>query len=194
MTAKSVPVKNIDERVAHIVHMIEKGREHPEIRKLAVQAISQRCGQRWCTPPGNDRAEINAIFRAAGSDPKRHEQILKGIFQDMKPRYRYCRDPIHRDLFQHPVRTLEFGGGDCDCATALFGSLAQSVGYPVRVGIIQTKGSPDWNHVYPVIGVPAEEPQKWVPMDLSMHHEKGPGWEAPKAMVLRVKDYEVPDE
>jgi len=95
MTVTHKTVKTIDERVSYIIQMIQKGRDSAEIRRFAVQAISKRCGDGWCTPEGDGEAEVRALFAAC-------QKV-----------YRYCSDTHGKDLFQHPERTLEFGGGDC---------------------------------------------------------------------------------
>lgn len=46
---------------------------------------------------------------------------------------RYTDDPHGEDLYQLPTLTLENGAGDCDDKVILLGSLARSVGFPVRI-------------------------------------------------------------
>lgn len=95
MKTESHEVQSLDDRIKYIKTMIYKGREHPIIRKVTVQILSRKCGNGWCTPEKNHKAEIKAIFDAVRS------------------KIRYVRDTYNKDLYQHPVRTLEFGGGDC---------------------------------------------------------------------------------
>jgi len=166
-------VKTIDERVSYIISMIQKGRDSAEIRRFAVKAISRRCGDRWCVPEGDGEAEVKALFYAC-------QKV-----------YRYCSDTFGKDLFQHPERTLEFGGGDCDDAVVLINSALGSVGFETRCRVIRTHNSKDWNHIYSLVGLPQKSPSRWVPLDLSVS-SKPPGWQPPKELVAAVKDFDVP--
>lgn len=88
-------VANIDQRVRYVIQQIIKGRRDPRIRGLAVKIVSQKCNGGWCIPERDYLGEIRAIFKYT------------------RQNVRYVRDPIDRDTFQHPVRTLEWGGEDC---------------------------------------------------------------------------------
>lgn len=168
---RTLTVRNIDERVSRVGRMIKLGREDPEIRKFAVQAVSRRCGDGWCTPEKDNAAEVKAIFNA------------------VRQNVRYSGDMTSADTFQHPRRTLEFGGGDCDDFTSLTGAALEAIGIPVRMRVIQTNDSPDYNHIYIIAGLPPQGPRKWVPLDASVN--KPAGWEVPKSMIRRKRDFEV---
>ena len=86
---------DIDERIAILQDKIMKGRQDPMIRKLTVQTVSRKCGERWCVTEGDQWGEVVAVYDM------------------LKKRYRYVHDEVKRDLFQSPRRTLELGGGDC---------------------------------------------------------------------------------
>lgn len=92
---KTHVVRDIEARTGHVAAMIRKGREHPRVRKVAAQILAKRCGDKWCVPEKDWKAEVRAIFDAVRS------------------RVRYTRDFVHKDLYQHPLRTLEWGVGDC---------------------------------------------------------------------------------
>lgn len=166
-------VKTIDERVRVIIRYIQKGQEDPRIREYTVKALSQKCGGNWCVEPGDHFEEVNTIFNALKKD------------------YRYIADVYGKDTFQYPTRTLEFGGGDCDCASALLGSCLGSVGYKTGLRVIQTVNSDDWDHIYNLVWLPRDAPSRIVPLDLSV--PKAPaGWQLAKDKIARHKDYEVP--
>lgn len=164
-------VRTIDQRVSYIVRMIQKGRWHPEVRKRALQIVSRKCGNRWCVPEKNWDAEAKAVFDYTRAN------------------VRYARDSYGRDQFQHPRRTLQWGGGDCDDYTILLGSLLQSIGYPVKCRVIQTDGHKDYNHIYLVVGLPPQAPSRWVALDGSM--DRPAGWEAPARMIKKKRDFPV---
>lgn len=173
MTVAHHDVKTIDERVAFIIQMIQKGRDSAEVRRFAVQAISKRCGNKWCVKEGDGEAEVKALFAAC------------------QKYYRYCSDTYGKDLFQHPERTLEFGGGDCDDATILICSALGSVGFATKCRVIRTHNAREWNHIYALVGLPQKSPSKWVPLDLSVS-SKPPGWQPDRSQVAAVKDFDVP--
>lgn len=169
--AKIYNVGNIDSRVAYIIKSIQKGRINPEIRAFAVKAVSQKCGSRWCVPERDWWGEVQAVFKA------------------IRDNVRYVRD-IHKvDTFQAPQRTLEFSGGDCDDYAITLGSALQSIGYPIKIRIVQSTDSSDYNHIFLLVGMPPRDPSKWYSLDASLN--KQPGWHPPRSMLSRIKDYEV---
>ena len=165
-------VNTIEDRIRHIVGLIQKGRDDPRVRKLTAQLLSKKCGDEWCTPEKNAKAEVETIFAA------------------VRQHVRYTRDTYGKDLYQHPMRTLEFGAADCDDFAIVLSSMIQSVGFPVKLRVIRTKGAADWNHIYVLVGLPARAPKKWFPLDASV--DKGPWWQAPKSMVAAHRDFLVP--
>lgn len=173
LVAREYNVKTIDERVSFIITMIQKGRDDPNVRAFAVKSVSKRCGERWCTKEGDYDNEVRAVF------------------DELRSRYRYVRDTYGKDLFQHPARTLEMGGGDCDDATILICSTLGAIGYPTKCRVIRTKEASDWNHIYALVGLPPKGPNRWVPLDLSVSH-KPPGWEPPQSMIAAIRDFDVP--
>lgn len=172
MTVETHKVRTINQRLGYIIKMIQKGRDNPEVRRRTVQILSRKCGKKWCVPEKNWRAEVVAVF----------DSVRENI--------RYTRDTYNKDLFQHPLRTFEFGGGDCDDYAIVLASMLQSVGYPVKLRVIQTVDSTDWNHIYVLVGLPPQGPKQWVSLDASV--DKPAGWQAPRDIVAAVKDFEVP--
>lgn len=178
---KTYEVRNLDDRIRHIAGMAKKGRLDPRMREFTVKLVSTRCGSTWCTPEKNWRKEAETVFNG-----------LRGRY------YRYVRDTYGVDLYQHPLRTIDFGGGDCDDATVLLASALGSIGFKVKARVIQTKNAEDWDHIYCLVEIPGTggagseasgSGATWMPMDLSMN--KPPGWEAPASMVKRRRDYSL---
>lgn len=166
-------VNSIGARVKHIVGQIQKSRQDPDVRAFAVKAVSKKRG--------------NGRFALAERD---YEGELKAVFGDIRKNVRYVRDGHKLDTFQSARRTLEFGGGDCDDYTITMGSALQSIGYPVKLRIVQTKGAQDFNHIFLLAGLPPRAPTKWVPLDASV--DKPAGWHPPRGMLAKIKDYDVP--
>lgn len=73
----------------------------------------------------------------------------------------------------------------CDDMTILLGALLRSVGHQVRSRVVQTKDAASWNHIYLLVQVNGQ----WKPLDASVN--KPAGWEVPKEMLLKVKDFDV---
>lgn len=172
MTVKTFTVRTIEERVGFIVKMIQKGRDHPAVRKFTAHAVSKKCQGKWCVDEGDYENEIRAVFNT------------------VRENVRYVRDTHGKDLFQHPARTLEFRSADCDDYSSLLCACLQSIGYPVRLRVIRTKTASDWNHIYALVGLPPRNPTKWIPLDASL--PKPAGWEAPASMVADKRDFRVP--
>jgi len=166
-------VKNIDERVSHIVGLVQRGRTDPKVVMLARRVVSQKCGDDWCIPERDYSGEVRAIFA------------------EVRKRVRYVRDAWGVDQFTGARRSLyESHGGDCDDYVVTLGSMLQAIGYPVKLRVIQTVGSPDWSHIYLVVGLPPEQPSKWASLDASVNEP--PGWEAPASQIRKKRDYWVP--
>lgn len=77
----------------------------------------------------------------------------------------------------------------CDDYSVLVAAAMRSIGYPVVFRVIRSEGSGDWNHIYVLVGIPPEDPDKWVALDASMN--KPAGWEVPRREIADVKDFEV---
>ena len=171
MVLKVANVHTLDQRVKYIQQMIKKGRNDPRIRALTVKIVSKKCGNKFC------------------HDEKDHVSEIKAVFDWIRKNVRYVRDNYDRDTFQHPVRTLEFVGGDCDDYSITLASMLQSIGYPVKLRVIQTTNSSDWNHIYIRVGLPPGNPTHW--MDLDGSENRPAGWAPPKSLIKRVKDYDA---
>lgn len=130
MTRSHYVVRNIDERVAVLQQLVVTGRTDPIIRKFTVQALSRRCGEKWCVTENDEWAEVVHVCAA------------------IRKRYRYVHDEYGRDLFQAPRRTLELGGGDClPQGTLLLNDKFEFV--PIEKAIIGSRiwGRDSWTEV-----------------------------------------------
>lgn len=85
-----------------------------------------------------------------------HECEIKQIFNFVKMRMRFTLDPYRREFFKAPELHLEqisrggLGYGDCDDFSVVLGALLMSVGYPVRIVVIQSAWNVrgGFNHVF----------------------------------------------
>ncbi len=194
---KSAPiyrVGSIQERVNYIVDRIRKDSLKPIIREKALAVLTRKCptgdgGKEWCVPSKDFAAEIRALFRA-----------VQDANSDVA--LRYTRDHVLVDQFHAADKLLRLRGGDCDDGSILLGAMLRSVGYPLKLRVIQDRGSSTWSHIYILCGMPPTNPTKWVPLDWSIVPFKPAGWEAPGAasvalsgkpsgVVTRLRDFNV---
>ena len=181
-------VGSIDARVEEIRKLIVKGSEHPRVREAALGVLTKKCGDKWCTAEKSYKAEIDALFYAL-RDPKSPLAM------------RYVRDHVTLDQFTAADKLLDLKAGDCDCGSILLGSMLRSVGYPVKLRIMQAKGADSWSHIWIAAGSPPTNPTRWTGLDWSVESAV-PGWQAPGAeeslrtgkpagMTVKAKEYDV---
>lgn len=186
-------VRNIDERVSYIKKRINEDSLKPQVREAAIALVSKKCGTkngvRWCISPKDYGQEIRAVYEAVQNS--RSAIAL-----------RYVRDHAKVDQFTAADKLMRLRGGDCDDGTILLGSLLMSIGYPVRMRVMQDTASSTWSHIYLLVGVSPGNPEAWIPLDWSVYPFKPAGWQVPGAdgcartgkpsgFVTRLKDYPV---
>jgi hypothetical protein len=62
---------------------------------------------------------------------------------------RYTGDPSTEDLYVWPAVTLKQRAGDCNNKVLLFGALARSIGFPVRLAFLFKEPQPDLRRDFP---------------------------------------------
>ena len=131
---------------------------------------------------------MRAIVNRDSNDPyirKTAEQIVKGcrghdflceiraLFEFVRDRITYRRDPLTSEYVQDTRRTLESGVGDCDCKVVALCSLLQALGHKTRFIVIGNRPD-DFTHVYCAV---MTREHGWLPLDPT--NERAPvGWEA----------------
>jgi len=120
-----------------------------------------------------------AASLATTAPPKDYLGQARAIYNDFTRRWRYVRDPAHKELVTYSPDAvwnlvlagdgkgvgLGKGAGDCDCATVAIGALFQSVGFPVRIATSADRGAPPgrmFGHVFAQVDVPRVG---WVTVD-----------------------------
>lgn len=162
-------VYSLEGRVQHILRLTRSGRDDPRIRKAVAKIIGRKCGDKWCVPEKDWESECREVFKW------------------VKRNVRYTRDIEGKDTFQHPIRTIELGIADCDDMSSLIGSMLLAAGYPVKLRVIRTVGSKDWNHIFPMIGLPPGAPNRWVALDATVPRPMG--WHPPANMIEDTQDF-----
>ncbi|MCP4410643.1 MAG: transglutaminase family protein [Gammaproteobacteria bacterium] len=105
------------------------------IRELALDLIRGVPGKNW-------RAEANRIF------------------QFVRDQIRYVRDIQGVETIATPVKTLEYGQGDCDDQVVLLAALLESVSHPTAFVAIGY-GPQQYSHVY----LQTRVDRHWIGMD-----------------------------
>ncbi len=100
-------------------------------------------------PARNDMCELGAIF----------DFIQKNV--------RYTGDITFKDTFQSGLRTLQFGGGDCDDHAELGAVLCMENGYQCKWRITSNTGR-TWDHIYLMAGYPKHRPSNWIALDTTL--------------------------
>jgi len=170
---RTVKVRDIKDRIALINYYIQEGKQDAQIRRIASAILNQRCGNEWCIPEKDWKAEVEAIF----------EWVRNNV--------RYTLDPNELELFQRARRSLENGTADCDDQVILAGALLQAVGYPLRLVVIDT-GRGGYSHIYLHVGLPPVEPRRWIAFDLTATTEPL-GWEVANHQVVKKRLFQVGD-
>ena len=164
-------VYSLDDRMGYILRLTREGRNDARIRKLVSKILSRKCNGEWCIKEKDWDNEARAIFTY------------------VKRSVRYSRDIEGKDTYQHPLRTLELGVGDCDDLSILIGAMLLSAGYPVKHRVIRTTSAKEWNHIFPLVGLPPGAPTRWLAMDACVSRPMG--WHPPSAMIAQTKDFNV---
>jgi hypothetical protein len=176
----------IDKRVAILQELVWKGVRQPQMRELAL-AIT-----------GNGQRDVKVgkrtfKVRGAGCPPRDGLCEAEAVYKWVKNNVRYTGDvaPIKMpngavegiDLFQAPLRTVEFGGEDCDGHSVLNATLLTLNGIPAKFRVTAPTRNSDWAHIYNLFGLAKTNPKRWIPLDTTLPGDMF-GKEAPAAKKL----------
>jgi hypothetical protein len=125
----------------------------------------------------------HAAALATTAPPKDYIGQLRAVYNDFIRRWRYVRDPAHKELVTaSPEAVWKYllagdgiglgkgkGGGDCDCASVAIGGQLLSIGFPIRLATTSDFYAPAGNlfgHVF----VQAQLPNGlWLTVDPVLH-------------------------
>jgi len=97
----------------------------------------------------------------ASCKEKDYDCYIQQITDFVKKNVKYVNDPPRAEVFQSPLRTLEWGIGDCDDFAVLTASLLLSAGLNARPVIKRVNDR--WGHV--VVEVFHPERKEWLEID-----------------------------
>lgn len=138
-------VKSLEDRVKvlrWLVWQTTGGLRDPTMRRIGLM-VTQGC------PPRDDLCELRSIF----------EFVVKNV--------RYTGDVAFKDTFQSALRSLQYGGGDCDDAAVANVVLAMENGFQAKWRITSNHGA-TWDHIYAMVGLPKHKPSRWVALDTTL--------------------------
>lgn len=117
----------IMQTVGHIRRLIDRGRSDLRIRRLAESILS-----------GYNLNRLSEV------------SILQAFHNHVQKNLSYLPDPVDVEFVRSAPSLLDDPYGDCDDFTVLLGSLAESVGIPVDLRVIDTGDGLGYSHIYPV--------------------------------------------
>ena len=177
--------RDLDEHVALINRQVLRSLRDGETRQLAVKIVSGQTQEHRDPRTGQSRPMIKAYGQWFEPPPQgpcapRDERCeVARIWNFVVLNFRYVYDPRDVDTFATARESLKAGGGDCDDATILFSALLESIGFHTKARVISTRNNPNvWVHVYPLVGLPKDNPREWLPLDMTVKG-KLPGWQYP---------------
>ena len=132
------------------------------------------------------KREMSRMLQESTSDPtvrKLAESIIEGantdqisaIYEFVKDNYGYLPDPYDKELFIHPRKFAQdyfddiSRRGDCDDQSLLVASLLSSIGYKVRIALLNTAGV-EFDHAVAQVWV---EELGWVNLDTTSKRPQG---------------------
>lgn len=123
---------------------------------------------------------------ATTANPKDYLGQVRAIYDDIIKRWRYVKDPLDREMLTfdpHALAQLVLGldgvgvgkgkgAGDCDCIASAAGAALRSIGFPVRIGVTASPGSPAgrmFGHVFVQTQIPG---MGWITFDPVLHPKR----------------------
>ena len=111
---------------------------------------------------------------------------LRAVFDFVVSNVRYTGDIAGRDTFQTALRTMQYGGGDCDDHAQLAAVLAMENGFSSAFRITSNTGS-SWDHIYCMAGIPKHKPRDWIALDTTL----GPGRFGKEPSYAKRRDFRI---
>jgi len=159
----------IEERLASIQDLVHKSVQDPEMRKLALQ-ITSKCAER------DGECEAKAIYDFVKKNVRYTGDVAPIQFPN--------GDVEGIDLYQSARRTVEFAGGDCDDQSILIATLLALNGITPRLRVMKESSAEDFSHIFPLAGLPKNNPTTWTALDTTLPGRNKFGVEVPYAEAL----------
>lgn len=174
MTLRAHSVRSLDDRVRLLRRLVwygdavldprrppEGGLRDPRMRRLGL-LVTRHC------PPRDDMCELKAVF----------DFVVTNL--------RYTGDIAYKDTFASALRSLQFGGEDCDGHSVVNAVLAMENGFQTKFRITSNTGA-TWDHIYCMAAIPKHSPARWIALDTTL----GRGKFAREPSYAKFKDFVV---
>jgi hypothetical protein len=112
------------------------------------------------------------ILLAARVPAKDYLGEIRALFEWVRDRVRYTRDPFRVEVLHSARKLAELRAGDCDDKTILLGAMLESVGHPVR--LVLTGPDPRRPRLFSHVYLEVSHRGRWIPLDATM--SKPAGW------------------
>jgi len=99
-------------------------------------------------------------------------QEVAALHAWVRDNIRYVQDPEGLELVATPIKTVQYGQGDCDDKSTLLAALLTSLNHPSRFAAVGLDGNPI-SHVL----VETRVGDRWIPLETILNVE--PGWYPP---------------
>lgn len=173
MKAEFYESGNIDGHMALVKRAVDRSMEDPETVQLAGKIVSNRVDYVENPRTGRREGVIEAWgdrFWPSGMPTpaaKNDSAELGMIHAFLVKNVRYVYDPEHADTFKTLKQCLHSRAGDCDDIAIAFCALARSVGFGSCYARVISMSGETWEHVYPIIGCPKDNPKVHIPFELT---------------------------
>lgn len=102
---------------------------------------------------------------------------IEALHKYVQNRIQYVQDIRDVETLQTPIKTLEYGQGDCDDQATLLAALLESVGFHTRFIAVQLQHGGPFVHVYAEVNLG----RSWFPVETT---ERWPAGKGPGAIVV----------
>ena len=146
--------------------------------RLVAQQVDASVRDPWTRAYATEIVRGGRPMAVAGG-PTEEDQIGR-IFWHVKANIEYLQDTRGYEFIGTAKKTIQIGGGDCDCHTVLIAGLLSSIGFATGARVISQNNS-DW-HIYALCMYdPMYQPNRFITLDTTQK-ESTPGWEPPPMM------------
>ena len=183
-----------DEQVSLIRDMVFESIKDPLVIWVARKIVADCPSRDW-------ECELNAIYYTVkeGEIPIPVDGGKQVVYV---PSLRFVDDVKNIDTYPTAGKIIRWmaqgaNGEDCDGHTILVASLLMAIGFLTGCAIVSKDGV-TYSHIFPLAGVPKNNPQGWMALDTTVK-EAFPGWLPPRGSmskynVRKMKIYAFTDE
>ena len=175
-SASTHKVRSLDDQIRILQRLIRAGRVDPVVIDHTGKVLSRKCDGTWCVREKDVLGE------------------LKAIFNEVRAKVRYQRDPAggktpgsRVDVYKSARRTLLNGFGDCANSVVVLASMFNAAGYPTQLRVVSPKGAEDEGELHVYVRVQNPDTGRWYGADAA--EGKYLGWEPAASRIEQSWDF-----